>query len=90
MTISTKTNISAQHYLSGITIKSVEMIAMKIFRFVQVATQSHRQEETKGFFFKFYKGTAVIYVNREGCEWQMECVVLLGHIFSDRTEVLVL
>ena len=33
-----------------ITNKTVEMIAMKIFKFVEVATQSHRQEETGGFF----------------------------------------
>ena len=26
------------------------MIGMKIFRFVEVATLSHRQEETDGFF----------------------------------------
>ena len=29
----------------------------------------------------FYEGTAVIYVNREGCAWQMEWVVRLGRIF---------
>ena len=33
-----------------ITNKTVEMIAMKIFRFVDVATLSHRHEETDGFF----------------------------------------
>ena len=38
MTISTKTNSNALSYLSIITNKTVEMIAMKIFRFVQVAT----------------------------------------------------
>ena len=40
------------------------MIAMKIFRFVEVATLSHRHEETDGFL-RVYEGTAVIYVNRE-------------------------
>ena len=29
-------------------------------------------------------------VHAFGCEWQVECVVRLGHIFSDRTEDLVL
>ena len=41
MTISTKTNITTLSYLSIIINKTVEMIAMKIFRFVEVATQSH-------------------------------------------------
>ena len=50
MTISTKTNSTALSYLSIITNKTVEMFAMKIFRFVEVATQSHRYEETGGFF----------------------------------------
>ena len=50
MTISTKTNSTALSYLSIVTNKTVEMIAMKIFRFVEVATLSHRQEETHGFF----------------------------------------
>ena len=49
MTISTKTNSTALSYLSIITNKTVEMIAMKIFRFVEVATLSHRHEETDGF-----------------------------------------
>ena len=49
MTISTKTNSTALSYLSIITDKTVEMIAMKIFRFVEIATQSHRHEETDGF-----------------------------------------
>ena len=49
MTISTKTNSTALSYLSIITNKTVEMIAMKIFRFVEVATLSHRHEETGGF-----------------------------------------
>ena len=31
-------------------------------------------------FLRFYEGTAVIYVNREGREWQVEWV-LLGRIF---------
>ena len=48
------------------------MITMKIFKFVEVETQSYRHEETGGFFLRFYEGTAVIYVNREGCEWQVE------------------
>ena len=72
MTISTKTNSTALSYLSIITNKTVAMIAMKIFRFVEVATLSHRHEETDGFFWRFYEGTAAIYVNREGCEWQVE------------------
>ena len=50
MTISTKTNCNALSYLSIITNKTVEMIAMKIFKFVEVATQSHHHEETGGFF----------------------------------------
>ena len=48
MDIRTKTNSTA--LLSIITNKTVEMIAMKIFRFVEVATQSHRHEKTGGFF----------------------------------------
>ena len=87
MAINTKTNSTALSYLSIITIKTVETIA--IFKFVEVATQSHRQEETGGFR-RFYEGIAVVYVNREGCEWQVEWVVLLDHILSDHTEVLVL
>ena len=71
MTISTKTNSTALIHLSIITNKTVEIIAMKIFRFVEVATLSHRQEETDGFL-RFYEGTAVIYVNREGCALQVE------------------
>ena len=50
MAISTKTNSTAQSYLSIITNKTVEMIAMKIFKFVDVVTQSRRHEETGGFF----------------------------------------
>ena len=50
MAISTKINSTALSYLSIITNKIVEMISMKIFRFVEVATQSHRHEETGGFF----------------------------------------
>ena len=49
MTISTKINSSALSYLSIITNKTVEMIAMKIFKFVEVASLSHRHEETGGF-----------------------------------------
>ena len=49
MPISTKTNSTALSYLSVITNKTVEIIAMKIFKFVEVATQSHRREETGGF-----------------------------------------
>ena len=56
MAISTKTNNIALSYLSIITNKTVEMIAMKIFKFVVVATQSHRHEETVGFFFKVLRG----------------------------------
>ena len=37
-------------YLSIITSKTVEMIAMKIFRSADVATLLHRQEEIDGFF----------------------------------------
>ena len=51
MAINTKTNSTALSYLSIITNKTVEMIVMKIFRFVEVATQSHCHEETDGFFF---------------------------------------
>ena len=50
MAVSTKTNSTASSYLSIITNKTMEMIAMKIFKFVEVATQSHRHEETGGFF----------------------------------------
>ena len=49
MAISTKTNSTALSYLSIITNKTVEMIAMKIFKF-EVATQSHRHEETGGSY----------------------------------------
>ena len=55
MAISTKTNSTAISYLSIITNKTVEMIGMKIFRFVEVATLSHRHEETDGFF-KVFRG----------------------------------
>ena len=48
MTISTKTNSTALSYLSVITNKTVEMIAVKS-KFVEVATLSHRHEETGGF-----------------------------------------
>ena len=71
MAIRTKTNSNALSYLSIITNKTVEVIGMKIFRFVEVATLSHRHEETGGFF-KVLRGTAVIYLNREGCELQVE------------------
>ena len=50
MTISTKTNGTALSYLSIITNKTVEIIAMKIFRFLEVAIQSHHHEVTGGFF----------------------------------------
>ena len=50
MAISTKTNSTALSYLSIITNKTVEMIAIKIIRFVEVATLSHRDEKTYGFF----------------------------------------
>ena len=46
MTISTKTNSTALSYLSVTTNKTVEMIA----KFIEVTTQSHRHEETGGFF----------------------------------------
>ena len=50
MAISIKTNSTALSYLSIITNKTVEMIEMKIFIFVEVATQLRWQEETDGFF----------------------------------------
>ena len=56
MTISTKTNSTALSYLPIITNKTVEMIVMKIFRFVEVATQAHWYEETDGFFEDFTWG----------------------------------
>ena len=68
MAIRTITNSTAISYLSIITNKTVEMIAIKIFQFVEVATQSRRHEGTGGFW-RFYEGTAVIYVNRGGCEF---------------------
>ena len=49
MAISTKTNSTALSYLSVDTNKTVEMIAVKS-KFVEVATLSHRREETGGFF----------------------------------------
>ena len=49
MIISTKTSSIAGSYLSIIGNKTVEMIAMKVFKFVEVATQSHRHEEIGGF-----------------------------------------
>ena len=49
MAISTKSNSTALSHLSVITNKTVEMIAMKIFKFVTVATQSHRHEKSGGF-----------------------------------------
>ena len=48
MTISIKTNSTALSYLSIITNKTVEMIAIKIFKNVEVAKQSHRHEEIGG------------------------------------------
>ena len=90
MAISTKTNSTALSYLSIITNKTVEMIAMKIYRFVEVATHSHRHKETGGVLKVLRGDRGVIYMNREGCEWQVEWVAMLGHIFSDRTEVLAL
>ena len=45
MTISTKTNSTVLNYLSIIMNKTAEMIAMKIFRFVEVATLPHRHEK---------------------------------------------
>ena len=50
MIISTKTNSTALSYLSITNNKTVEMIAMKIFKFVEVATLLHRHEKTGGFF----------------------------------------
>ena len=50
MAISTKINSTTLSYLSIITNKTMEMMAMKIFKFVEVATQSHRHDETGGFF----------------------------------------
>ena len=49
MAISTKTNSTDLSYLSVISNKTVEMIAMKIFKFIEVTTLSHRHEETGGF-----------------------------------------
>ena len=49
MTISSKANSTALSYLSIITNKTVEMIVMKIYKFVEVATLLHRREETGGF-----------------------------------------
>ena len=72
MAISTKTNSTALSYLSNICNMIVEMIAMKTFKFVEVVTQPNRHEETGGFFLRFYEGAAVIYVDRGGCEWQVE------------------
>ena len=46
MAISTKTNSNALSYLSIITNKAVEMITLKIFKFVEVATQSQPHEKT--------------------------------------------
>ena len=57
MTISTKTNSTALSYLSIITNKTVEMIAMTIFKFVEVATQSHRHEETGGLLKVLRRGS---------------------------------
>ena len=50
MTISCNTKSTALSYSSIITNKTVEMTAMKTFRFIEVATLSHRQEETDEFF----------------------------------------
>ena len=50
MAISAKTVSTALSYLSIIMNKTEEMIAMKIFKFVEVETQSHHHEETGGFF----------------------------------------
>ena len=55
MALSTETNSTALSYLSIITNKTVEIIAMKIFKIVEVATQSHRHEET-GRFLKVLRG----------------------------------
>ena len=56
MTISTGTNRTALSYLSMITNKTLEMIAMKIFRFAEVAILSHRHEESHGFSEGFTRG----------------------------------
>ena len=58
MTVTTTTNITALSYLSIITNKTVEMIAMKIFSFVEVETLSHRHQETDGFLKGFTRGPA--------------------------------
>ena len=50
MAISTKTNSTALSYLSVITNKTVEVIGIKTFKLVEVATLSHRREKTGGFF----------------------------------------
>ena len=90
MAISTRTNSTALGYLSIITNKTMEMIVIKIFKFVEVATQSHPHEETGGFLKVLWGDRGHLSVDREGCEWQVEWVDLLGLIFSDRSEVLVL
>ena len=50
------TNSTALSYLSIITNKTVDMIAIKIFKFVEVATLLHRHEETGGFFKILQRG----------------------------------
>ena len=71
MAISTETNSTALSYLSIIINKTVEMIAIKS---LSLQSQQHSHTDTKKLvdFLRFYEGTAVIYVNREGCEWQVE------------------
>ena len=60
------------------------MIAKKIFRFVDIATQSHRHEETDGFL-KVLRGDRG-HLREQSGKWSD----LLGRFFSGRTEVLVL
>ena len=55
MTFSTETKNTALSYLLIISNKIVEMIAMKIFRLVEVATQPQRHEES-GWFLKVLRG----------------------------------
>ena len=63
---------------------------MKIFMFVEVATLSHRHEETGGFFKVLQGDQGSFTWIEKGCEWQEEWVDLLSNIPSDRTEILVL
>ena len=80
MTISTKTNSTALSYLPIITNKTVEMIAMKIFMFVEVAIQSHQNKETGGYL-KVLRGERGHFVNKEGCMTSGVSRVARSHSF---------